>query len=407
MKISRQALVEKRNNKECVFLVTGATGFLGSHIAVELLKKGYPVIMLCRPGKNITAKQRVDRLLNWFQMKGKEELSRLEVVEGFIDQPNLGLTGQQYTYLSKTVAEIVPWAANTAFSEKKREEVETANVKDLENLLKLAAKANSKCYYFHHISTAYVAGKRTGNCEETLIETKEFHNVYEETKYRAERYVWENFPEQGIRVNIYRPSIVYGNSETGRSIRFNALYYPIKMALFLRNTYERDIKERGGEKARQMGVRMEDDGIIYLPIRMEGKEGGMLNLIPINYFTDAFIAIMEECLEGDIFHIVSNEPKTLENIILYSRELLKIRGVKSVDKKNFEKEPANALEILFNGYLEMYQPYIQDIRRFDNRKAVAILEKRNITCPVFDFDVFSKCMNYAIAVDWGKKLATA
>lgn len=404
MKISRQALVEKRNNKECVFLVTGATGFLGSHIAVELLKKGYPVIMLCRPGKNITAKERVERLLNWFQMKGKKGLSRLEVVEGFIDQPNLGLTDQQYAYLSKTVDEIVHCAANTAFSEKKREDVETANVKNLENLLKLAANTKSKCYYFHHISTTYVAGKRTGNCEETLIETKEFHNVYEESKYRAEQYVWENFPEQGIRVNIYRPSIVYGNSETGRSIRFNALYYPIKMALFLKKTYEKDIKERCGEKARQMGVRMEGDDTIYLPIRMKSKEDGKINLIPINYFTDAFVAIMEECLEGDIFHIVSNEPKTLADIILYSRELLKIKGVKSVDKKNFEKEPANALEILFNGYLEMYQPYIQDTRRFDNRKAKAILQKRDIACPVFDFDVFSRCMNYAIAVDWGKRL---
>ena len=41
MKISRQALIEKRKNKECVFLVTGGTGFIGSHTAVELLKRGF------------------------------------------------------------------------------------------------------------------------------------------------------------------------------------------------------------------------------------------------------------------------------------------------------------------------------------------------------------------------------
>ncbi|MCP5102514.1 MAG: NAD-dependent epimerase/dehydratase family protein [bacterium] len=403
MKISRQALVEKRSNKECVFLVTGGTGFIGSHTAMELLKRGYRVVLLCRPGENKTASERVNRLLNWFQMQGRKELSKLEVVEGFFNRPNFGLTDRRYAYLSETVDEIVHCAADTAFLEKKREQVETANVKSLENLLALAAGANGKCYYFHHVSTAYVAGKRTGNCEEALVETNAFHNVYEETKYRAEQYVWKVFPGEGIRVNIFRPSIVYGNSETGRSLRFNALYYPVKMALFLKNTYRKDITERGGEKARQMGVKMMENGDIYLPIRMEKKENGGIDLIPINYFTDAFMAIMEDNLESGIFHIVGGSPKKLEDIINYCRELFCIQGISGVHKENFVKTPPNALEILFSGYLKMYGPYMCDTRRFDNRKAKAILQKKNITCPEFDFNIFQKCMEYAVSVDWGRR----
>jgi len=266
--------------------------------------------------------------------------------------------------------------------------------------LKLAVSPNSKCYYFHHVSTVYVAGKRTGTFEETLVETKTFHNVYEETKYRGERYVMETFLKEGIRVNIYRPSIVYGNSKTGRSTRFNAVYYPIKMALFLKDTYQKDITHRGGEKARQMGVRVEKDGAVYLPIRMENENGGAINLIPINFFTDAFIALLEECLESDIFHIVSNSPKTLDDIIRYFWELFNIQGIRSVPKESFEQIPANALEILFNGYLKIYEPYIRDTRLFGNSNAEAILQKRNIKCPEFDFNVFSRCMNYAVSVNW-------
>lgn len=404
MRITKQTLIKKRKSKESVFLVTGGTGFIGGHIAVELLTRGYRVILVCRPGKNLTAQERVEQLLAWFQLNGKNEVSRPEVIEGFIDRPYLGLTAREYKRLSGRIDEIVHCAAYTTFSGKKRDEVETANVKSLENLLAMAANCQQGCYFFHHISTAYAAGKRTGVCPEQLVDTQEFHNVYEETKYRAEQYVREKFPAQGIRVNIYRPSIVYGNSKTGKSLRFNALYFPVKTALFLKRVYEKDIKENQGKKARQMGVKMEKDGTMVLPIRMEKKEGARINLIPIDFFIDAFFAIMEESLAGDIFHIVSSRPKRLEELIDYGQEMFKIKGFRAVDKESFEREPVNGLEVLFNGYLDVYRPYLRDTRQFDNRKTEAILKKRNISCPDFDFEVFSRCMEYALAVEYGKKL---
>ena len=400
MKITEKALTKKRESKASVFLVTGGTGFIGSHIAVQLLKRGFPVILVCRPGKNLTAQERVEQLLAWFQLNDKNEISRLEVIEGFIDRPFFGLTSREYEGLAGRIDEIVHCAADTSFSGKKQDEVERVNVTSLENLLAMAVGSPRRCYFFHHISTAYVAGKRTGLCLEQIVDTQEFHNIYEETKYRAERYVWEKFPARGIRVNIYRPSIVYGHSKTGKSLRFNALYFPVKTTLFLKRVYEKDIKENQGKKARQMGVKMEKDGTMVLPIRMEKKQGGGIDLIPIDFFIDAFFAIMEESLSGDIFHIVSSSPKRLQDLIDYGQEMFKIKGFRTVDRESFKQEPLNGLEVLFNSYLDVYQPYLRDTRQFDSKKTDTILKKRNISCPDFDFEVFTRCMEYALSVEW-------
>ena len=60
--------------------------------------------------------------------------------------------------------------------------------------------------------------------------------------------------------------------------------------------------------------------------------------------------------------------------------------------------------ILFDQYVEAYGPYMKDRRVFENSKTEAILGKRNIACPDFDYGIFSKCMQYAVDVDWGTKL---
>jgi len=47
---------------------------------------------------------------------------------------------------------------------------------------------------------------------------------------------------------------------------------------------------------------------------------------------------------------------------------------------------------------------MRDKRTFAMDKARGILAKRAITCPESNFEVFSRCMNYALEVDWGANL---
>jgi nucleoside-diphosphate-sugar epimerase len=357
--------------------------------------------LLARADKQMSAPARIEQLLEWFGM-GPQDQARLKVVEAFIDRPHLGLDREVYDNLAQGIDEIIHCASHTSFSERKRQEVERANIKGLQHLLDLAVQG--RCYFFHHVSTAYVAGKKSGPCREEFVETDAFTNVYEETKYLGERLLHEKCGDQGIKLTVYRPSIVYGSSEDGRSLRFNALYYPLRTILFLKNLFLKDIKEDGGKRAQQMGVTMRKDGSLRLPLRIEGGDGNGINLVPIDFFVRAFMEIMETCLEGSVFHIVNQRPKTIDELVAYTARYFNLEGLEAVHTEAFREESRGGLEILFDTYVEAYKPYMTDARIFDNGKARAILEKKGITCPDLDYELFSKCMQYAVETGWGTKL---
>ncbi len=305
IRIGTDTLTEKRAAKRARILITGATGFIGSHIASELLKQGYSLTTIARPQGRLSARGRVEQILAWLGVD-PTDFTKIQVLEGYLDRPGLGLSKPLYEDLVANLDEIIHCASSTSFTERKRKEVEAANIQGLQNILELAVGGH--CYFWHHMSTAYVAGKREGLCREEIAETARYTNVYEETKYWGERMVADFCTRHGIRFNIFRPSIVYGHSGNGRSSIFRGLYYPVRVVAYLKSLYEADIRENGGQRAAAMGVRSTADGSIYLPLRLEVNENGGINLIPIDYLVRAFVAIMEESLEGGIFHMVSPNP---------------------------------------------------------------------------------------------------
>ena len=213
--------------------------------------------------------------------------------------------------------------------------------------------------------------------------------------------------DTGLRLAIYRPSIVYGDSRTGRSLLFNAVYYPVRTRRLhqgsLRKGHPRD--EADG-RPRRWASASKPDGTIRLPLRVEVARDGGINLIPVDYFTDAFLSIMEGAPDGGIFHIVNDRVTRIEEIIDYACRLFRMTGIRACGPEAFAAVPRNAIEMLFERYVEPYVPYISDARVFEATNSRPLLRQSGVACPEFDYEMFARCMLFAIEAGWRSPLLT-
>jgi len=385
------------NNKPIIAL-TGATGFLGSHLMASMLTGGYKIIVLGRPAKEETLQDRISKLLRWF---GIEELAgQLEFVEIDFIKPMLGIPEAEYKNLCETTEQIIHCASDTSFSERKRDIVFKSNVTSLEGILEFAA--NAKVNFFHYISTSYVSGKNGTICKECLSSATEFLNVYEESKALAENIIGTYCENNSIPFTIIRPSIVYGDSHTGRSLRFNALYFPLQSVKYIKEIYLNDIINHGGKKSGQSGIFIDDEGYLFLPLRIYLPKEGALNLIPVDYFVNATMKIIDNATSGGIYHLTNNSPTKLEVISVYNEQFMKIKGVEIIYGKSADNALRNPAEELFDRFIEPYRDYLSDNRIFDRANTDLVTD--NLHPPEFTDEIFKNCMEYAIRVNWGESV---
>jgi nucleoside-diphosphate-sugar epimerase len=381
-----------------IIALTGATGFLGSHLMASMLSDGYRIIVLGRPKKEETLQKRIFKLLRWF---GIEELAgQLELLEIDFLTPMLGIPEEKYKKLCKITGQIIHCASDTSFAERKRDTVFKSNVTSLEGILEFTADANVD--YFHYISTAYVAGANVTLCKECLPSSSDFLNVYEESKARAENIIAAFCKKKSIRFTIIRPSIVYGDSTTGRSLRFNALYFPLQSLKYIRDIYLNDIENNGGKKSNQSGIFIDEKGYLFLPLRIYLPKEGTLNLIPINYFVNATMNIIAKPSSGSIYHLTNNFHTKLETISKYNEQLMLVKGVEIIHRRSADNVLRNPAEELFDRFIEPYRSYLSDNRIFDRVNTDLVTD--NLYPPEFTYEIFKNCMEYAISVNWGESI---
>ena len=381
-----------------VISLTGATGFLGSHLMHELLLKGYHVIALGRATKEESLKERISKLLRWFNTK--VYFGHLEIVEIDFLKPLLGLSPSNYSALCSKTDQIIHCASDTCFSQHKRNQVIEFNVHNLSELLEFASSAHVN--FFYYISTAYVAGISGPVCKEELPTATEFTNVYEESKARAEKIINTYCNKNSISMALIRPTIVYGDSKTGRSLRFNALYHPVRSVVNIRDIYLNDILNHGGKRSHAQGIYLHKDGNLFLPIRIYLPKNGGINLIPVDYFVNATLKIVENPVSGDIYHLTNHKAAKLEDIAVYNEKLMNIKGIEVFYGKPNDSNPRNPAEELFDRYIAPYRPYLSDDRIFESTNTKKVTG--NLFPPKFTYQIFKRCMEYAIEVDWGESL---
>jgi nucleoside-diphosphate-sugar epimerase len=380
-----------------VIALTGATGFLGSHLMAAMLSKGYNIIVFGRSAKNESLEERISRLLQWFGIDSSDQVT---CIDADLSQDNLGISTGEYSRLCSVVDSVIHCASDTSFSESKREKVMAANINNLKGILEFSKNAHVS--FFHYISTAYVAGTGVTYCEETLSSVKTFTNVYEESKAEAEKIISRFCEKNSISLSIIRPSIVYGDSQSGRSLKFNALYFPVRSAQAIRDIYLNDLLNNGGLKAAKNGIFIDKEGYLFLPLKIYLPHEGDINIIPVDYFVNTTIKIIENCSNNGIYHLTNPFRTTMKIVAKYYEQLMKVRGVEIIYGPMPDDLLRNPAEELFDRFIEPYRPYLSDNRVFDRTNT--ILATDNLIPPEFTYDIFKTCMEYAIKVNWGTSI---
>ena len=189
------------NNEVKYVLLTGATGFLGSHILRELLRRKMHVICLVR------SEEKLKNVLKYYFPK-EHEYFRYKVRIGDIKQPRFGLSEEDYALLVKKVDMVIHTAANVSHAGYYAD-FERTNVIGTQNVIDFCMASGA---VLQHTSTASVHGAGTVEQKNPNATFDEFildigqnykQNVYIHSKYKAEERVLLA-REKGLKANIFR-----------------------------------------------------------------------------------------------------------------------------------------------------------------------------------------------------------
>lgn len=168
-----------------VCLITGATGFVGGHVAERLVHDGYRVRCLVRRTSNTTVLERLG----------------VELAEGDLaDVASLIRAAQGCRYVIHSAALVSDWGTVR--------EIRRSNVLGTRNVLEAASAASVE--RFVHISTTDVYGYPGGRARDESTPPARFRNWYAQTKREAEEEVRRAERSRGLEAVILRPATVYG-----------------------------------------------------------------------------------------------------------------------------------------------------------------------------------------------------
>lgn len=345
-----------------VFL-TGATGFLGSHLASHLLEEGHHVTALARGSRNAPAR---DRVLEVLREVGTTHFENLEVLEGDISLPGLGLKEADKQKVISSSCEVWHCAASLSFQHEDRDEIFRMNVGGTRNILEIVEQIRTR--RLQHVSTAYVAGNRPDVALETEINVGQtFKNPYEESKCEAEMLIADSHRRGVIEASVYRPSIVIGDSRSGRITHFHGVY------AFMRLLWA------ALERLRR---RMPEGGLINLPLRVLANENTTLNFVPIDYVVNGMVEIARKASSvGGTYHLANPVPTENRLWLPHICNLMRVQGIQLVGEHSFLKTPMTKLEAIFQEKMAFYYQYLQGEPRFDCRRALDALSHTGIECP--------------------------
>ncbi len=204
------------------YFITGATGVVGSAFLEKVLARQEQVILLIRADTEASAQDRLKRVMRHCAVP-THAARQIRVIRGDLCRPHLGVGTADYRHLATTCTHIIHCAGNVhmnlSIAEARRQTLSMTN-----SVLELM-EASDAAKKMEFISTVGVAGRKRGNLPEAWVNHhRAFHNSYEAAKSEAEQLVREKVAS-GLPITVHRPSMVVGDSRTGKTIAFQVFYY--------------------------------------------------------------------------------------------------------------------------------------------------------------------------------------
>jgi len=204
-----------------MILVTGASGLLGSHVILNLVKKGYQVKALA------TKESSKLKALQIFKAYHQTDEALFEKVTWCFGN----ITDSEFLYeILEGIDFVYHCAAVVSFSPKEIENMNHINVKGTEALVNMCLLSHVK--KFCHVSSVAALGKNTDGSmvtEETHFVNSPQNSNYGISKYNAEREVWRA-SEEGLQIVIVNPSVILGPGDwqSGSSNMFSSAFKGLK-----------------------------------------------------------------------------------------------------------------------------------------------------------------------------------
>lgn len=188
-------------------LVTGAGGFLGSHLVDLLVECGEPVRILMRSGEDVTQLAQPGVEVHWGDLADRMSLEA--AVDG--------------------VDRVLHCAARTG-AWGPQAEYEIANVYGLKTLVDAAMAAGVRRIV--HVSSVTVHGVDVHGTVDETAPLRGGYDPYSRSKVAGEKLLQHMIHEKGAPVTIVRPGLLYGPRDTNSFGRFATLIEQGKMVLF-------------------------------------------------------------------------------------------------------------------------------------------------------------------------------
>ncbi len=373
-----------------VFL-TGATGLLGTYLVRDWLKAGVNLAVLVRPTRYASARNRIETLVDHWEKQLGYALPRPVILEGHFQDATLGLDEGASRWVAANCEAVVHNAASLTFyaEEGRNSEPWTTNLDGTRNLLDYCRKVGLRD--FHQVSTAYVCGQRRGRILETDVDVGQTPgNDYEASKLQSEEMVRNaDFLKN---VTVYRPGIIFGDSQSGYTTTYHGFYVPLKLvwtligkiaALGVPLDVLRDAIAQSGKRLLEV-------------LNLTGNE--RKNFVPVDWVSAATTKVfLNPELHGRTYHLTPRNRVTVSQMQdVFQRVCIEWVAPMptpedTYDWQNFEK--------FFFDQMGVYKAYWQDDPEFDSSNTVAALPE--LLCPDIDEEMLLKMSRYAVEANFG------